>query len=56
MALAYLLGYTVVHEFSARRCVCEGGEGLQHTEVKIALVLHGIFLPVMMDPRNLLVE
>ncbi len=26
MALAYLLGYTVVHEFSAQRCVC-GGRG-----------------------------
>ncbi len=55
MVLAYFLGYTVVHECSERRCVCGGG-GLQHTAVKIALVLHGIFLPVMMDPRNLLVE
>ncbi len=27
MALAYFLGYTVVHEFSERRCVC-GVEGV----------------------------
>jgi hypothetical protein len=41
---------------SAHEGVYVRGRGLQHTEVKIALVLHGIFLPVMMDPRNLLVE